>query len=225
MDLFLAPNKQKDLDPFDGDLYQLQTDVSLIIPKLEQLLRAYEKSVQLVLLMGHPGTWKSSLIRAINALQLPQSVGTFQVDRYIDWEKVVTFVDGQPELSSSDYVPIANKAALEFMKESLRGKKLVVVDGGGLIEDYSRLCQDLGFADPAYIILDATAGTLLKRLESRGDGFIVTDKETREHRKNLSDLASYGGLRISTESTNRENPSKELSAILNYLCEVIGRRT
>ena len=224
MDLFLEPLEQKPRELFEGDLDQLQTGVSSILAKLEQLLEAFEGPLQLAILVGHPGTGKSSLIRAFDALRLPESVGTFQVDRYIDWRKVVAFVDDQPGMSSADYVPTANKAALKLISESLSGKKLIILDGGGLIEDYSRICQELSFAEPAYIVLDASAETLRRRLASRGDGFTVTEKEVREHNKNLSDLLSYGGIRISTENTDRRNPSKELSEVISYICNVLQGR-
>ena len=225
MDLFLSPLEQKPKEPFNGNLDQLKTGLASILAKLDQLLDAYNGPLQLVVVVGHPGTGKTSLIHALEALQLPKSVRTFQVDRYIDWRKVVTYVDSQPGMSASDYLPTANKAALKFMNESFVGKKVIILDGGGLIEDYNRICLELGFVEPCYIVLDASEETVRRRLAGRGDGFTVTEKEKREHNKNLSDFSWCSGVRISTDHADKENPSYELSLVLRYLCRVLRDTT
>lgn len=225
MNLFLPPIEQKPQELFKGNLDQLKTGVASILFKLDKLLDAYDGPLKLVVVVGHPGTGKTSLIQALEALGLPESVGTFQVDRYIDWRKVVSFVDSQPEMSASDYVPTANRAALKLMSESSIGKKIIIFDGGGLIEDYNRICNELRFVEPRYIVLDASEETLRRRVAGRGDGFTVTEKEKREHNKNLSDLTRRSGVKVSTENADKENPSRELSLVLSYLCRVLRNTT
>ena len=225
MDFFLEKQHQQAFEPSDREIEQLRVELSSHIAKLEQALVNFKDPLQLILVIGHPGSGKSTLVGTLESLELPLTFRTFHVDQYIDWRKVVAYVDNQSGMDESDYVPVANQAALELLKNETGNKKLVVVDGGGLLKDYARICQNLGFSKPGYIVLDAALDTLLKRLESRGDSFNVTEKETREHHKNLESIERYNAIRVSTERMDKGNPSHELALVFGFVCDVLGRTT
>lgn len=222
MNFLLETHEQPQPNHFLGDLAKLKIGTSNHIAKLEELIKKFN-GLQVVLIVGHPGTGKSSLVTAFHALGLPEGLSTFHNDEVINWRKVIEYVDREPNLGPDDYLRVANAAALQHMKDTLNGQKLVIVDGGGLIEDYEKICQELGFDKPGYIVLDASKKTLERRLETRGDGFKVTAKEISEHEKNVSEYESYGGEKIDTDDMDIENPSKELSDIIEYLCSLLQK--
>lgn len=225
MELILPKEQQQSPPSFEGDIEQLKLGLASRCAKLSALIDASDGEMHLLILVGHPGTGKSTLLKALEALELPDSLSTFHNDAYIDWEKVIAHVDAQDGMTEQDYVPTANRAALKLMLSEKHDKKIVFVDGGGLLEDYSKICSELSLPHPNFVVLDASTETLNARLAKRGDGFVVTEKETQEHKKNLQDLEKFKGLRISTDNASLEDPSSQLEALLDFTCKSLQRTT
>jgi hypothetical protein len=118
LDLFLDPDSRPKHKPFFGDLNRLASELGDELRNLAASSKSLQGPPRLIIVTGHPGSGKSTLVRALSSLSLPSEVATFHVDDHIDWCKVVTCVDSNKALSAADYVRTANSVALTLALET-----------------------------------------------------------------------------------------------------------
>ena len=224
MSFLLDHAPQQSSPPFDGDVVALQAGLAGALAKIEEQMRAMSSDRLLIIVTGHPGTGKSTLVRALEALSLPAQMATLHVDDYLDWGKLAAYVERECGGDAAAYLPLANQIALGIVKEKMSASRIVVLEGGGLIEDYAAICDRMGFRRPLFVVADADPSVFSARLAARGDAMHISGKETAERRKNLDDLSRHGGIRICTSSMNKMKPEAELKALLSGISDALAQR-
>ena len=212
-DLLLAEDERPSFH-FEGDVEGLKSALKGDLHSLFETLTER----RLLIISGHPGSGKSTILRALSALTDSPLFKAFHIDDYIDWGKVIPFVqDNHPEDKWDQmYLPVANSAALAFLRESLNEEKLLVVEGSGLISDYLDICQELGLPTPSFVLLDGSYEVFKERLRLRGDDLETKQKEMKEHQDNLLMVEKVNGLVINTDETQRKRPLEELKTIIKF---------
>ena len=211
----LLPLTERPGFTFEGDVDSLRGSLSVEFNALVDNL----SQVKLIVITGHPGSGKSTLLRALSTIIDSPKFLAFHIDDYIDWGKVIPFVQNEcaAERWDASYLPVANKAALSFLKESLKDEKLLIVEGSGLVTDYTLICKELKHPSPSFILLDGSIETFRKRLGERGDSLETKEKEVAEHKENLKNVKKITGLVINTDETNKEAPVRELECMFDFL--------
>jgi energy-coupling factor transporter ATP-binding protein EcfA2 len=224
MSLFLDQDALPEHAAFSGDTATLRAGLQGELARLEEQLEAYQGEQLLVIVTGHPCVGKSTLIRALNALELPEGVGVFHVDDHIDWEKVVKAVDGEPDRYGTHYMEAGNRAAMNQASEKFAEAKILVFEGGGSIEAYQEIAREAGFPNPHFVVVDAEPGLCRERLAKRGDGLELTEEHATERRENLAAIETVEGLRIETDAMEKDNPVEQLEQFLSSVSVVLSRR-
>lgn len=80
---------------------------------------------KLILIIGHPGVGKTTLLNFLEKFNLPQSMQIFHADNYIDWDKVVLSCKEQG-LDEDVYVIQAYIQAIRKMMELYSDKELFI---------------------------------------------------------------------------------------------------
>jgi adenylate kinase family enzyme len=214
LDLLLAENEQPSFS-FEGDVEGLRKE---FMGKFQALIEKLGEQTFLIV-TGHPGSGKSTLLRALSATVKDPLFRVFHIDDFVDWGKVIPHVQTTYSESKWDenYLPVANKAALGFLRESLGDEKLVLIEGSGLIDDYLRIFKELRLPSPSFVLLHGSYEVFTARLTARGDDLQTKEKEIKEHQENLKTIQRVRGLIINTDETKKHKPLSELSAILALL--------
>jgi len=177
-----------------------------------------------VYFVGHPGAGKTTILDVVKTLLNTQETSFWHVDDYIDWSKLVEWVDATPNLDENDYVRVANRAVLNLALTSGKTKAVNFIDGAGLMYDMNEIFEQQSIHNILFIMVDAPDDILRNRLALRGDNFIVTEKEASERRANLTSIHDFNSLYINTKQFDLCDPYIEISYLFQGILDCIIKR-
>lgn len=119
------------------------------------------------------------------------------------------------------YVIQAYIQAIQKMTELYSDKELFIFDGNCLVHDIEKINSQFGFKDMEIIMIDSKPEIFKSRLSSRGDNFVIVEKETRERLENL-DYASKNNISvINTDNMIFETPLNEVNILLEEIINLV----
>lgn len=221
---FLAPQKRPKRKQFTSlvtePLYQktkpLTSAIASRAKSLQQAIWVY--------FVGHPGAGKTTILEFTNTLLNTQETSFWHVDDYIDWSKLVEWVDATPNLDENDYVRVANRAVLNLALTSGKTKAVNFIDGAGLMYDMNEIFEQQSIHNILFIMVDAPDDILRNRLALRGDNFIVTEKEASERRANLTSIHDFNSIYINTKQFDLRDPYIEINHVFQGILDYILKR-
>jgi len=164
---------------------------------------------------------------ASRAKSLQQAIWVYFVGHpgdYIDWSKLVEWVDATPNLDENDYVRVANRAVLNLALTSGKTKAVNFIDGAGLMYDMNEIFEQQSIHNILFIMVDAPDDILRNRLALRGDNFIVTEKEASERRANLTSIHDFNSIYINTKQFDLRDPYIEINHVFQGILDYILKR-